>query len=519
MLMVLSLATSWALPAALLDAQQQLRQTQAARALPADGKFFGLNVVQTEPWSGGWGDPAYTGNVSKHLLPGALRYPGGTVGNYWDWKKGWFRSDVKWNASAVPWYRDIPERPYRFQDFAVGLRATGATAVLSLNMLTSNLSYELAGLHAAAAAGIEVKYVELGNEFYLSQPDIIERFPSVAHYAREAETWARAVRAAFPAATVAAVGAYSQHAGGDARHTSWNAGLYASLPHDSATNALILHIYQGSGFGACAPVPGARRPPGAEGSWGSPGDQLRDYQSLRAPGGLDAMLAVPRRTLHNITDAWTAPQHLRLLVTEFNLFDRCGPVRLTWAHALYTALMAQRILAHKRIDLACYHALGGNPMFTALFTFNDTFAGLQLPGVHPPVTTVGTPSAPGLALSTLNRAASGAAFAHEVTAASSVGASLWSLATNVSGFVFTSADASAQGLWLINSGATTAQLTIQLRGVDTSTLRGVVAEEWSHPDPTAWLARPGEELSSRRAELTDTVHIAPYALLFTSGAS
>ena len=135
--------------------------TPTQRELPTGGRFVGLNVVQTQSWSGSWTDSAYTAGVSTRLLPGFLRYPGGTVGNYWDWKTGWFLTDVNWTASNVAWYANIEKRPYTLSDFVIGVRATGATPVLSLNMLTSNLSYQLAGLHAAAALGLNVSVVEL----------------------------------------------------------------------------------------------------------------------------------------------------------------------------------------------------------------------------------------------------------------------------------------------------------------------------------------------------------------------
>jgi hypothetical protein len=138
--------------------------TQNTRPLLHGDRFFGLNVVQVQPWSGSWRDKQYSSNASLHLRPGNLRYPGGTVGNYWDWKTGWFRNDINWSLSAVGYYKDIPRRPYTLADFASGLRKTGATAaVLSVNILTSNISYEVAGLHAAAAMGIPITAVEIGN--------------------------------------------------------------------------------------------------------------------------------------------------------------------------------------------------------------------------------------------------------------------------------------------------------------------------------------------------------------------
>ena len=55
------------------------------------------------------------------------------------------------------------------------------------------------------------------NEMYESADDVVARFPTAADYAEEANAWARAVRSAFPRATVAVVGSYSEHYGSDAR--------------------------------------------------------------------------------------------------------------------------------------------------------------------------------------------------------------------------------------------------------------------------------------------------------------
>lgn len=60
----------------------------SAHTIPPD--FFGyngqnfINGVQT------WGSLSTRLPI---LQPGTLRYPGGTLGNWWDWKKGWFISD------------------------------------------------------------------------------------------------------------------------------------------------------------------------------------------------------------------------------------------------------------------------------------------------------------------------------------------------------------------------------------------------------------------------------------------
>jgi hypothetical protein len=474
------------------------------RELPSGGLFFGLNTNQLHNWSGTWTDEAYTSSVAKQLQPGFLRYPGGTNSLYWDWSSGWFADDVDWTKSNIPWLGKLPRRPYTLEHFARGINATGATPVFVLNMLTRQLDHALAGLRNASAAGLRVNgaYVELGNELYESSVDRIERFPTAADYAKEASAWARAIRQAFPSAHVSAVGAYSEHYGGDARHNTWNKGVYASLD-TTVVDAVSLHIYQGSGLGSCSSAPGA-----GVGTWGNATAQLAQFKALRAPGGVERMLAVPRKVLANMSDPRTAPAGLALLVTEWNLIDPCGPVRLTWAHALYVGLMAHGLLAQPRITFATYHALGGNPMFTALFTFNDTLSGLLLPGVVPPPTPSNRPTAPGVVLGSLSRAASGCSRARELTAAEATSA-------NVTGFLFDGDGgvAACAGLWLVNAGGAWVDV------LPPAAVGGATGEMVRAGDPTAIVADTTRELEVELLTIPAAgaaLRVAPFAVVWAA---
>ena len=56
--------------------------------------FFGLNgnnVQERLRW-----DRDDLGAALSSLGPGLLRYPGGTIGNYWDWRTGWFQPNGPW---------------------------------------------------------------------------------------------------------------------------------------------------------------------------------------------------------------------------------------------------------------------------------------------------------------------------------------------------------------------------------------------------------------------------------------
>jgi hypothetical protein len=52
---------------------------------------------------------------------------------------------------------------------------------------------------------------------------------------------------------------------------------------------------------------------------------------------------------------WQA--RLRLLVTEWNVMERVGPVKLSWAHALFAAAAALTMLGVEQLDGVCMHVL------------------------------------------------------------------------------------------------------------------------------------------------------------------
>ena len=239
---------------------------------------------------------------------GTIRYPGGAIANYWNWQSG----SVNQPAATTSTGRS---KPGRVQDYGFTLqtllgivRETGTTPVFDLNLLTSTLPDQLQMLHTAQSLGIPVRYVELGNEFYLDNSNYLKVFPTAASYARSVAQWAPAIRAAFPDAQIAAVGSLPQDT---ARERSWNSTLLSIAGAD--INAVTLHDY-------VAPIgkdPGpAQVLAAAQTSW-------RSTQQV--------MAAVPSR--------------YRIWFTEFNLSRRSlsggEPARgTTWLHGLYVAELA-----------------------------------------------------------------------------------------------------------------------------------------------------------------------------------
>jgi hypothetical protein len=318
----------------------------APRALPAG--FLGFNGEAITAPPGLWRSPAFVGAVAR-LHPQALRLFGGTTANFWDWRAGTFVSP----AALPPGSPPVPAAlaaarsavSIPLSDWARLVRAAGALPVFDLNLVTSTLADQLAMLRAAAALGLPVQRIELGNELYL--PRYAERFRSGRDYGQEATRWIAALKARFPGVQVAAAGYTPVDAAGkrpDAREAGWNAQMLSALRGE---DAITFHPYFGSGLGL------AQRPAGSRAAATALAAPARATQALRA-GGLAAL-----------------PPGVGAWLTEWNLFDRRAAVHGTWTQGLQVAAFALELLAEPRVTQADEHALVASGPFGALFADAD----------------------------------------------------------------------------------------------------------------------------------------------------
>ena len=282
--------------------------------------LLGLNGVNTTGPQ--WGDSSF-GSVLKRFAPGVIRYPGGTVANYWSWPDGWFQPG-EWPGEPAKAVNDT------LPVFGTGLAAAGATPLFDLNTVTINgaigsdaenitmLDQQLQALRSAAGDGLPVKMVELGNELYQSGyigtgpdgQDYAKRFPSAADYATEMNAWISALHSAFPGVKVAAVATDANDVNGiSPRRSSWNASV---LPLLKGEDAVTIH------------------------------DNLRVFDASSSPA---TVLAYPYLHVQKLKTHELALFHsdqLPVWVTEFNLADQTqGHVfQGTWLHGMFVAAQA-----------------------------------------------------------------------------------------------------------------------------------------------------------------------------------
>jgi hypothetical protein len=371
---VASLLAWRAAPAA--AATISVRRTGAPR--PLTPAFFGLNGNNIQ--SGTRWDNTDLGTALASLRPGVLRYPGGTIANYWDWRSGGFQPNGPWPGDT-----GAPPIDNSLVPFAVGLQSSRAQALFVLNVLTIDgrlatsgdnprlIGEQIALLQAAATAGIGVQRIELGNEFYLGGPsagvhgsDYLTRFPTATAYAQEASGWVSALRTAFPTAQIAAVGADAT-GNNMARREGWNADVLASL---HGADALTLHPY--------IPV----------------NDPAATPQSL---------LSLPYQRVQSLIATefqQLAAAGFGAWITEFNMVDQTPAMTFggTWTHGLFIAAYALLLAQNPIVGLVDLHNVLGDAATGVLFDSTDGF------NAPAPVTQVLGRSAMGATFATLLQA-------------------------------------------------------------------------------------------------------------------
>jgi hypothetical protein len=342
-------------------------QAQAATAVvvqksgsprPLTPTFFGLNGNNTQKGLA-W-DRTDVGAALTSLRPGVLRYPGGTIGNYWDWRAGWFQANGPWPGQNGLAGQVLAPFDNSVTPFKVALQRTGAEALFMVNMLSIDgrlateadnqrlIQDQVQFLQAAAAAGISVKRVELGNEFYLSGAaagangsDYTLRFPTAGDYARQANAWVSALRSAFPAIQIAAVGTDAT-GNNAARREGWNAEVLAAL---TGADALTLHPYI----------------------------QVQD-----AAANPQSLLSMPYARVQSLSATefpLLAAHGLGAWVTEFNMVDKTPDLTFagTWAHGLFMSAYALLLGQNATVKLVDVHNAVGDAVAGVLFDSTDGF--------------------------------------------------------------------------------------------------------------------------------------------------
>ena len=322
---IAQLAMLAAMPALLGASPSTITKGPAVKLSPA---AFGYN---TQTLSGpGWDKQPFLDRIAE-LDPSNFRYPAGTAGNFWDWKTGTL-NDVGRKYKVMG---SGEAHPYKLEDVKKVYDRSGGTTepIYMVNMLTSTYEYQLAMLKHAKEIGLPVRYIELGNEFYMDDHpknyNYLKKYPNVKDYVDDCRVWVNKLRKEFPGVRIAMV-AINNPAGWTAdnrkRSREWNDGVMKNLTGFDV-DAFTFHNYAKNKF-----------------TDQTPEDLLS--QSIQAVSFKSIKRGIPEKYPY-----W---------VTEYNSFQPENKLPGLWVNGLSNVLMTAQMLSHPSIELVCLHNIVGN---------------------------------------------------------------------------------------------------------------------------------------------------------------
>ena len=358
--------------------------------------FYGLNGQNTLDPNSCYADNDVRTEILK-AQPSYLRYPGGEVANYWDWQEGWFFRNME-DKGVMSLDMDFQSKirltsvfngaiPRTFggnfiADFKATLAHTGTKPLFVLNPLTSDKYYQIAMLLEAKLQNLNVKRVEIGNEFYLSKPAYMDKFPSAADYASTYFDFRSAIKDYLGTdVQVCAVASNKNDDGGTSdRSETWNSSVASTLGGN--VDSYTIHQYRAATSGVSS----------------------INYRSIFSRANNDI------NELNNRVSQLgsTAP----IWITEYNLFDKNQAVHGTWFHALYDSYLTLKFLENQRIEACNLHAQSGNYVFGSFYNVID---GLKPWGGFPGIgvscnttTSINKPTSVGIAMEFIAKSLMGA---------------------------------------------------------------------------------------------------------------
>ena len=82
---------------------------------------------------------------------------------------------------------------------------------------------------------------------------------------------------------------------------------------------------------------------------------------LRSKSGIESLLGVPffvaTSAQGNAATHQKLPSNLRMIVTETNVMERAGPLKLSWLHGLFMATTVFNIMSIPQVDAVLLHVL------------------------------------------------------------------------------------------------------------------------------------------------------------------
>ena len=307
-------------------------------AQPLRQALYGFN---TNMITGDYGylDPDFI-ELTKALAPKTLRFPGGTVGNFYHWQLGGFSENEmastlnpKLNQRNKGNYVKLQRRrdgKILFDDFMKLCNTLKITPVIMVNLWTGSPEESAAWVRYAKDKGYDIEHWELGNEYYL--PHYLNKYPTAGTYVKEAKKHAAAMKAVNPDIKLSVCATpIAFHKEGwlvKTQQRKWDEGLAADT---SFFDAYTVHVYA--------------------------------YKAVRKKE-IEEMRGYLMGWIHfAVPNALEYYQKLfpdkELWITEWNIANPANRVANTQLHAMYAGDFFLKMLALPNITQANFHVIAG----------------------------------------------------------------------------------------------------------------------------------------------------------------
>ncbi len=337
-----------------------------------------------------------------------LRYPAGTLGNYWDWGLGAIDRSVP-DSLMIPWVVEKKLHKsaarYTLENLAEAHQKLRFNPVFMLNMLSKDLDHAVTHLIRAEKLGLPIRYIELGNELYFGLPFETSRYPTPEEYGKTCSVWIDSLKQRFPSAKYAVIGTYLER---NPRQKNWTARV---LAHCKNADAVTFHTYSPTGIDGKQ-----ERKSFTAGSEGTSDHrtatrhqnfrtlkerQLWELELLKDSAAYANFLQTAVRSAERYK-RMGVPETMEVWATEYNMRADSSALRGSWANALYTAKYYDAFLKGP-INLTNIHNITGD-LFPQIYTKTDQLGHI----LHKKLSTVPyTLSAQGVATSLYARASRG----------------------------------------------------------------------------------------------------------------
>ena len=278
--------------------------------------------------------------LTKALAPKTLRFPGGTVGNFYHWEPGgFFESEMtstlntrlnSRNKRNYARLQKLRKGKILFDDFMQLCNTLNITPVVVVNLWTGSPEESAAWVRYAKDKEYQVTHWELGNEYYL--PHYLNKYPTVEAYIADAKKHAAAMKAVNPDIKVSVCATpIAFHKEGwlvKTQQRKWDEGLAADT---SFYDAYTVHVYA--------------------------------YKAVRKKD-IEEMRGYLMGWIHfAVTEAFDYYEKLfpdkEMWITEWNIANPANRVANTQLHAMYVGDFFLKMLTIPNVTQANFHVIAG----------------------------------------------------------------------------------------------------------------------------------------------------------------